>query len=104
MPLLNVDSSKEEGSSVTPERRQMLEQLARRVVEHEPARRGEIIDLVCGTDAALRRDLLPVVAAVEAGNGNAEAAPTMLPAEPSPGVSRFGSFELGSKIGKGGMG
>jgi non-specific serine/threonine protein kinase len=90
---------------VTPERRHLLEQLARRVVEHEPARRDEVMDLVCGSDTELRRDLVPVVAAYEAAEDAEETTRLPLPdLDPKPEAPRFAFFELGSKIGKGGMG
>ena len=77
---------------VLAERRVLLEQLARRVIEQEPARRGEVMDLVCGSDAELRRDLEPVVAALEADDNSAET--NRFPAgDPEPEVPRFAFFE-----------
>ena len=94
---------------MNPERKVLLEQLARRVLDHEPARRAEVMDLVCGSDAQLRSDLEPVVAARELERtraGGLDTGPTRIQApapEPEPAPSRFGPFQLGSKIGKGGI-
>jgi serine/threonine protein kinase len=82
-----------------PERWQRIEEIYHSALEHEPAERTAFLAEACHSDADLRRE----VEGLLAQKGSLFDRPAWELADLKPG-SRFGTYEIISKLGEGGMG
>jgi non-specific serine/threonine protein kinase len=95
---------------VTPERRLLLEQLSRRALALPPYRRAAFLELACGENAELRRELELLLAAHEQETGTLDLAAPPSAArlagavEPLASGQRVGRYEVLGRLGAGGMG
>ena len=97
--------------SVERERMRRLGELLGAALEHDEAGREAFLDIACGSDAGLRRDIASLLAAHSRPGAVDRLAGDIAPLtarlrKPAPSLagSRVGHYEVGDQLGGGGMG
>src|SRR5262245_35740785 len=94
---------------MTPERWKQVDQLLQEALEREPAERAAFLDLACGDDDELRREIESLISFHERAETfietpPAEMAAELLTAKESRVGQTIGHYEIIREIGRGGMG
>jgi non-specific serine/threonine protein kinase/serine/threonine-protein kinase len=94
-------------AGLTPERWAKIKSILHRVQEHTSAEQAKLLDLECGGDDDLRREVESLIAAEANAAGFLEAPAVSMPpphaAQFAPG-QRIGQYQIVQEVGEGGMG